>query len=112
MAERPTQSSTRLAAPTLGAPRRLRRAVPFAAAVDGNDLARIRSSIGIEDLTQPAHGRKRLRRKNEMHVLELVETNAVFARDCSAGVHARGHDLPHGGVYSRLFVGIIRVVAD
>src|SRR5262245_61273233 len=97
---------------SLGAPCTPRGAVPLPAAVYRDHLARIRATVRVEHISESAHRRERLIGEDEMHVLELVEADAVFAGDGTARVHTRGHDLPHRRMNARLLVGIVGVVAD
>jgi hypothetical protein len=77
-----------------------------------DDLPRIRTTVRVEHLTQPAHRGKRIGREDEIHVFDLVEPDAVFTRYRTARRDARRHDLAHRRVNPCLLIRIVCVVSD
>src|SRR5258708_18551140 len=76
------------------------------------DLAGITAPVGIEDGTQGAHRFERGHTEEAVHVLQLVEPDAVLAGNASAGVDTGLHHLGHGDADARRLVRIVGGVPD
>src|SRR5581483_10920741 len=79
---------------------------------DGHDLTGVGTTLGIKHGSHGALRGQRFVGEDAIHVLDLIEPDAMLARNRSAGVNAHLHDLPHGGLHALHFVGIRPVVRN
>src|SRR5215813_8729170 len=78
----------------------------------GEDLAGIAEAARIEGLAELAHEGEIRLGEDERHVVHLLETDAVLARDGAAHFRADLEDLAAGLDNARLFTGDSRIVED